>query len=45
MQPAGLMNVLEIRQGKPPSDIDALLLTTEDRIGAMVFSETLPIEA
>ncbi|MDQ0039633.1 type II toxin-antitoxin system HipA family toxin [Variovorax boronicumulans] len=37
--------VLEIRQGKPLSDIDALLLTNEDRIGAMVFAEALPIES
>ena len=37
--------VLEIRQGRPLSDIDALLLTNDDRIGAMVFSESLPIES
>lgn len=37
--------VLEIRQGKPPSDIDALQLTNEDRIGAMVFAESLPIRS
>jgi serine/threonine-protein kinase HipA len=37
--------VLEIRQGKPLSDIEALLLTNEDRIGAMVFSESLPIRS
>lgn len=37
--------VLEIRQGKALSDIDALLLTNEDRIGAMVFAESLPIES
>ena len=37
--------VLEIRQGRPLSDVDALLLTNEDRIGAMVFAETLPIES
>ena len=37
--------VLEIRQGKPLSDIDALLLTNEDRIGAMVFAEALPIRS
>ena len=36
--------VLEIREGRPLSDIDALLLTNEDRIGAMVFAEALPIE-
>ena len=35
--------VLEIRQGRPLSDIDTLLLTNEDRVGAMVFSEALPI--
>lgn len=37
--------VLEIRQGRPLSDIDALLLTNEDRVGAMVFAETLPIRS
>lgn len=37
--------VLEIRQGRPLSDVDALLLTNEDRIGAMVFSESLPIRS
>ncbi|WP_062366710.1 type II toxin-antitoxin system HipA family toxin [Variovorax paradoxus] len=37
--------VLEIRHGKPLSDIDALLLTNEDRIGAMVFAESLPIQS
>ncbi|MET3493489.1 type II toxin-antitoxin system HipA family toxin [Variovorax boronicumulans] len=37
--------VLEIRAGRPLSDIDALLLTNEDRIGAMVFAETLPIRS
>jgi serine/threonine-protein kinase HipA len=37
--------VLETRQDKPLSDIDALLLTNEDRIGAMVFAESLPIES
>lgn len=37
--------VLEIRHGKPLSDIDALLLTNEDRIGAMVFAEALPIQS
>ncbi|MEJ8855344.1 HipA domain-containing protein [Variovorax robiniae] len=35
--------VLEVQQGRPLSDIDALLLTNEDRVGAMVFSESLPI--
>lgn len=34
--------VLEVQHG-PLSDIDALLLTNEDRVGAMVFSESLPI--
>jgi serine/threonine-protein kinase HipA len=37
--------VLEIRQGRPLSDVDALLLTNEDRVGAMVFSESLPIRS
>lgn len=37
--------VLEIRQGKPLSDTDALLLTNEDRVGAMVFAENLPIRS
>ncbi|OEZ29467.1 type II toxin-antitoxin system HipA family toxin [Variovorax boronicumulans] len=37
--------VLEIRQGKPLSDIDALLLTNEDRVGAMVFADALPIRS
>jgi len=35
--------VLEVQQGRSLTDIDALLLTNEDRVGAMVFSETLPI--
>lgn len=35
--------VLEVQHGRSLSDIDALLLTNEDRVGAMVFSETLPI--
>lgn len=35
--------VLETQYGKKLDDIDALLLTNTDRIGAMVFSETLPI--
>lgn len=34
--------VLEMQHG-PLSDVDALLLTNEDRVGAMVFSERLPI--
>ncbi|AMM23380.1 type II toxin-antitoxin system HipA family toxin [Variovorax sp. PAMC 28711] len=37
--------VLEIQHGGPLSDVDALLLTNEDRVGAMVFSETLPMPA
>ncbi len=37
--------VLEARHGGPMDDIDALLLTNDDRVGAMVFSESLPIEA
>ncbi|XAH25948.1 type II toxin-antitoxin system HipA family toxin [Xylophilus sp. GW821-FHT01B05] len=36
--------VLEVQHGKALSDTDALLLTNEDRVGAMVFSETLPIQ-
>lgn len=36
--------VLEAQQGRAVSDLDALLLTNDDRIGAMVFSETLPIQ-
>lgn len=35
--------VLEVQHGRVVSDIDALLLTNDDRVGAMVFSETLPI--
>ncbi|WP_345944612.1 HipA domain-containing protein [Variovorax sp. dw_954] len=35
--------VLEVQQGRPLSDLDALLLTNEDRVGAMVFAESLPI--
>lgn len=35
--------VLEVQHGKALSDLDALLLTNEDRVGAMVFSESLPI--
>lgn len=35
--------VLEVQQGQALSDLDALLLTNEDRVGAMVFSESLPI--
>lgn len=37
--------VLEVQHGQALSDIDALLLTNDDRVGAMVFSETLPILA
>lgn len=37
--------VLEAEQGRTLDDIDALLLTNAKRVGAMVFSETLPIEA
>jgi serine/threonine-protein kinase HipA len=37
--------VLEVRNGGPLSDIDALLLTNEDRVGAMVFSDALPLRA
>jgi serine/threonine-protein kinase HipA len=36
--------VLEVQQGKKLDDIDALLLTNANRVGAMVFSETLPME-
>lgn len=36
--------VLEVQHGRTMSDIDALLLTNDDRVGAMVFSETLPIQ-
>lgn len=35
--------VLEVQQGRPLSDLEALLLTNDDRVGAMVFSGTLPI--
>ena len=35
--------VLEAQNGRPLSDVDALLLANEDRVGAMVFSEALPI--
>lgn len=37
--------VLDVQQGRAVSDVDALLLTNDDRIGAMVFSESLPIQA
>lgn len=36
--------VLEIRHGRSLSDVEALLLTNEDRIGAMFFSESLKFE-
>ena len=35
--------VLEARQGGPVDDIDALLLTNDDRVGAMVFATGLPL--
>ena len=35
--------VLEIQQGRPLTDVEALLLTNEDRVGAMVFASELPI--
>ena len=34
--------VLEVKHG-PLSDLQALLLTNEDRVGAMVFSQSLPL--
>ena len=37
--------VLEVQHGRPLSDRDALLLTNEDRVGAMVFASALPIES
>ncbi len=37
--------VLEVQQGRPLSDVEALLLTNEDRVGAMVFSAELPIRS
>lgn len=36
--------VLEARYGHGLSDVEALLLTNADRVGAMVFSASLPIE-
>jgi serine/threonine-protein kinase HipA len=36
--------VLEARYGQGLSDVEALLLTNADRVGAMVFSASLPIE-
>lgn len=35
--------VLEARQGGPVDDLDALLLTNDDRVGAMVFATALPL--
>ncbi|GBU15451.1 hypothetical protein AwPolaro_08290 [Polaromonas sp.] len=35
--------VLDATQGQPVSDVQALLLTNADRVGAMVFSDKLPI--
>ena len=37
--------VLEVQQGRPLSDVEALLLTNEDRVGAMVFAAELPIRS
>lgn len=37
--------VLEAQYGRTLDDIDALLLTNPDRVGAMCFSEKLPLEA
>lgn len=36
--------VLEAQYGRTLDDIDALLMTNSDRIGAMVFSESIPIQ-
>ena len=36
--------VLEAQHGKQLSDLDVLLSTNEDRVGALVFSQSLPIE-
>lgn len=36
--------VLEAQHGRKLDDIDALLMTNTDRIGAMVFSESIPIQ-
>lgn len=36
--------VLEAKYGRGLSDVEALLLTNADRVGAMVFSASLPIE-
>lgn len=37
--------VLEVQAGRPLSDVEALLLTNEDRVGAMVFAAELPIRS
>lgn len=37
--------VLEAQHGRTLDDIDALLMTNANRVGAMVFSETLPIKS
>ncbi len=37
--------VLEAQHGRPVSDVEALLLTNADRVGAMVVSITLPIQS
>lgn len=37
--------VLEAQHGKPLADVDVLLMTNADRVGAMVFSENLPLQA
>lgn len=37
--------VLEIQQGRPLTDVETLLLTNEDRVGAMVFASELPISS
>lgn len=36
--------VLEAQHGRMLDDIDALLMTNADRVGAMVFSESIPIQ-
>ncbi len=38
------LKVLEAQHGRTLDDIDALLMTNADRVGAMVFIESLPIE-
>lgn len=37
--------VLEAKHGRSLSDVEALLLTNADRVGAMVFSASLPIQS